>query len=130
MSALFSPLQVKSLTLRNRIAVAPMCQYSASEGLANDWHLHHYAGLARGGAGLVVVEATAVAAEGRISPACLGLWNDQQAQALAGVARAIKAGGAVAGIQIAHAGRKASANRPWEGDDHIAEDDPRGWRDR
>ncbi|WP_374287182.1 NADH:flavin oxidoreductase/NADH oxidase [Pseudomonas fluvialis] len=127
MSALFSPLQVKSLTLRNRIAVAPMCQYSASEGLANDWHLHHYAGLARGGAGLVVVEATAVAAEGRISPACLGLWNDQQAQALAGVARAIKAGGAVAGIQIAHAGRKASANRPWEGDDHIAEDDPRGW---
>ena len=127
MSALFTPFQLKDVTLRNRIAIPPMCQYSANDGLINDWHLHHYASLARGGAGLVIVEATAVAPEGRISPGCAGLWNDTQAEAFAGVARAIKATGAVPGIQIAHAGRKASANRPWEGDDHIAADDERGW---
>lgn len=127
MSALFSSFTLKDVTLRNRIAIPPMCQYSAVDGLVNDWHAVHYAGLARGGAGLVIVEATGVAPEGRITPACLGLWNDQQAAGLAKVAAAIKAGGAVPGIQIAHAGRKASANRPWEGDDHIAEDDPRGW---
>ena len=127
MSALFSSFTLKDVTLRNRIAVAPMCQYSAVDGLANDWHAVHYASLARGGAGLVIVEATGVSPEGRITPACLGLWNGQQAAGLAKVAAAIKAGGAVPGIQIAHAGRKASANRPWEGDDHIAEGDPRGW---
>ena len=127
MSALFSSFTLKDVTLRNRIAIPPMCQYSAVDGLVNDWHAVHYAGLARGGAGLVIVEATGVAPEGRITPACLGLWNDQQAAGLAKIAAAIKAGGAVPGIQIAHAGRKASANRPWEGDDHIAEDDPRGW---
>ena len=127
MSALFSGFKLKDVTLRNRIAIPPMCQYSAVDGLVNDWHAVHYAGLSRGGAGLVIVEATGVAPEGRITPACLGLWNDQQAAGLAKVAAAIKAGGAVAGIQIGHAGRKASANRPWEGDDHIAESDPRGW---
>lgn len=127
MSALFTPFKLKDLTLRNRIAVPPMCQYSAEDGLTNDWHQVHYPGLARGGAGLVIVEATAVAPEGRISPACLGLWNDAQAEGLARVAASIKAAGAVPGIQIGHAGRKASANRPWEGDDHIAEGDPRGW---
>jgi 2,4-dienoyl-CoA reductase-like NADH-dependent reductase (Old Yellow Enzyme family) len=127
MSALFQPFSLKDVTLRNRIAVPPMCQYSATDGVVNDWHLSHYAGMARGGAGLVIVEATAVAPEGRITPGCTGLWNDEQAQAFVPIVRAIKAAGSVPGIQIAHAGRKASANRPWEGDDHIATDDPRGW---
>lgn len=127
MSALFSSFQLKDVILRNRIAIPPMCQYSAESGLSNDWHDVHYASLGRGGAGLLVVEATAVAPEGRITPACLGLWNDVQMEGLARIAAAIKAGGAVPGIQIAHAGRKASANRPWDGDDHIPEGDPRGW---
>lgn len=127
MSSLFSPFTLKDVVLRNRIAVPPMCQYSATDGLVNDWHLTHYAGLARGGAGLVIVEATGVAPEGRITPACLGLWNDEQAAGLARVAAAIAAAGAVPGIQIGHAGRKASAHKPWEGDDHIAAGDPRGW---
>ncbi|WP_417251906.1 NADH:flavin oxidoreductase/NADH oxidase [Castellaniella sp.] len=128
MSALFQPFKLKDVSLRNRIAVPPMCQYMAVDGLANDWHLSHYASMARGGAGLVIVEATAVSPEGRITPGCTGIWNDQQTQAFVPVARAIKAAGAVPGIQIAHAGRKASANRPWEGDDHIPENDPRGWQ--
>ena len=128
MSALFQPFTLKDVTLRNRIAVPPMCQYTATDGLANDWHRVHLASLARGGAGLVIVEATAVSPEGRITPGCLGLWNDTQAEALAPMAAAIKAAGAVPGIQIGHAGRKASANRPWEGDDHIADTDPRGWQ--
>ena len=127
MSALFQPYSLKDVTLRNRIAVPPMCQYSATDGVPNDWHLSHYASIARGGAGLVIVEATAVAPEGRITPGCTGLWNNEQAQAFVPIVRAIKAAGAVPGIQIAHAGRKASANRPWEGDDHIAADDARGW---
>ncbi|UVA80234.1 NADH:flavin oxidoreductase/NADH oxidase [Pandoraea commovens] len=127
MSALFSPFELKSAKLRNRIAIPPMCQYSAVDGVTNDWHLAHYASLARGGAGLVIVEATAVSPEGRISPGCTGLWNDEQTAGMARIAAAIKSHGAVPGIQIAHAGRKASANRPWEGDDHIGEDDPRGW---
>ena len=127
MSALFSPFQLKDARLRNRIAVPPMCQYQAVDGFATDWHLPHYAGMARGGAALVIVEATAVSPEGRISPACLGLWRDEQLTGLAQIAAAIKSAGAVPGIQIAHAGRKASAHRPWEGDDHIAEGDPSGW---
>ena len=127
MSALFTPYTLKGVTLRNRIAVPPMCQYSAVDGYTTDWHLSHYAGMARGGAGLVIVEATAVSPEGRISPACTGLWEDGQQEGMAQIAAAIKAGGAVPGIQIAHAGRKASANRPWDGDDHIPAGDPRGW---
>lgn len=127
MSQLFSPFTIKDVTLRNRIAIPPMCQYSATDGLTNDWHRVHYSGLARGGAGLLIVEATAVSPEGRITPKCLGLWNDQQAEGLAEIAAAIKTAGAVPGIQIGHAGRKASANIPWEGDDHIPENDPRGW---
>ncbi|MEW9679458.1 NADH:flavin oxidoreductase/NADH oxidase [Pseudomonas sp. TE50-2] len=127
MAALFEPYTLKDVTLRNRIAIPPMCQYMAEDGLINDWHQVHYAGLARGGAGLVVVEATAVSPEGRITPGCAGIWNDTQAQAFVPVVKAIKAAGSVPGIQIAHAGRKASANRPWEGDDHIAADDARGW---
>ena len=127
MAALFEPYTLKDVTLRNRIAIPPMCQYMAENGLINDWHQVHYASLARGGAGLVVVEATAVSPEGRITPGCAGIWNDTQAQAFVPVVKAIKAAGSVPGIQIAHAGRKASANRPWEGDDHIAADDARGW---
>lgn len=127
MTALFQPFKLKDLTLRNRIAIPPMCQYSATDGVVNDWHRVHYPALARGGAGLLIVEATAVSPEGRITPGCLGLWNDTQAAALAPIAASIKAAGAVPGIQIGHAGRKASANRPWEGDDHIAADDARGW---
>lgn len=126
MSGLFSPFQLKDVTLRNRIAIPPMCQYTAVDGMVNEWHEVHYTSLGRGGAGLVIVEATAVSPEGRITPHCAGIWNDEQAAALAKVARGIKAGGAVPGIQIAHAGRKASANIPWEGDDHIM-DNSRGW---
>jgi 2,4-dienoyl-CoA reductase-like NADH-dependent reductase (Old Yellow Enzyme family) len=128
MPALFESFKLKDVTLRNRIAVPPMCQYTAKDGLINDWHRVHLASLARGGAGLVIVEATAVSPEGRITPGCAGLWTDEQAQAFMPVVQAIKAAGAVPGIQIAHAGRKASANVPWEGDDHIAADDPRGWQ--
>jgi len=110
--ALFDPYTLKGATLRNRIAVSPMCQYMADDGVVNDWHRVHYEGLARGGAGLLVVEATAVSPEGRITPADLGLWNDAQADALRPVVASIKRWGAVPGIQIGHAGRKASANRP------------------
>ncbi|MBM6550866.1 NADH:flavin oxidoreductase/NADH oxidase [Marinomonas ostreistagni] len=128
MAELFTPFTLKSITLKNRIGIPPMCQYSAGEdGVVNNWHKQHYAELARGGAGLVVVEATAVSPEGRISPNDVGIWNDQQADELAKIATSIKENGSVPGIQIAHAGRKASANRPWDGDDHLAEDDPRGW---
>lgn len=127
MPGLFDPYSLKGVTLRNRIAVAPMCQYMAEDGLANDWHKVHYSSLARGGAGLIVVEATAVSPEGRITWADLGLWNDAQAEAMKSIVTGIKAGGAVPGIQIAHAGRKASANRPWEGDDHIPLGQPHSW---
>ena len=128
MSALFEPYTLKDVTLRNRIAIPPMCQYMAENGMVNDWHLVHLAGLARGGAGLVVVEATAVSPEGRITPGCAGIWSDAHAQAFVPMVKAIKDAGSVPGIQIAHAGRKASANRPWEGDDHIPEGNPEGWQ--
>ena len=127
MPSLFDPYTIKGTTLRNRIAVSPMCQYMAIDGVVNDWHRVHYATLARGGAGLVVVEATAVSPEGRITWGDLGLWNDAQADALRPVVASIREAGAVPGIQIAHAGRKASANRPWEGDDHIPEGEPNAW---
>lgn len=128
MPKVFESFTLKGITLRNRIAVPPMCQYMAADGMPNDWHFVHYPAIARGGAGLVIVEATAVSPEGRISPACLGLWNDDQAEQLAKIAQSIKKAGAVPGIQLGHAGRKASANRPWEGDDHLAADDPRAWQ--
>ena len=117
---LFSPLTVRSVTLRNRIGVSPMCQYSATDGVANDWHYVHLGSRAVGGAGLVIVEATAVAPEGRITPGCLGLWNEQQIEPLARIANFLKAHGAVAAIQIAHAGRKASADLPWRGGAHLS----------
>jgi len=128
MADLFSTYQLKDIELKNRIAIPPMCQYMAVDGLANDWHKVHYASLARGGSGLVIVEATAVSPEGRITPHCLGLWNDDQAAQLREVAAAIKASGAIPGIQIAHAGRKASANIPWEGDDHIPAENKEAWQ--
>ncbi len=112
---LFSPLTIRSVTLRNRIAVSPMCQYSAVDGRANDWHLVHLGGRAVGGAGLVLFEATAVEARGRISPADLGLWDDAQVEPLARIVRFVEAQGAAAGLQLAHAGRKASVAAPWDG---------------
>jgi 2,4-dienoyl-CoA reductase-like NADH-dependent reductase (Old Yellow Enzyme family) len=112
---LFSPLTLRSITLRNRIAVSPMCQYSAEAGRANDWHLVHLGARAAGGAGLVLFEATAVEARGRISPADLGLWDDAQIEPLARITRFVQAQGATAGVQLAHAGRKASTAPPWDG---------------
>src|SRR6266511_1372108 len=117
---LFSPLSLRSVTLRNRIAVSPMCMYSAEDGRANDWHLVHLGARAVGGAGLVVFEATAVERRGRISPADLGLWEDGQIEPLARVVRFVEGHGAVAALQLAHAGRKASVRAPWEGGGPIA----------
>ncbi len=127
MSHLFAPFALKSITLRNRIGVSPMCMYTSDDGVAQDWHLVHLGGLARGGAGLVIAEATAVVPEGRISPGDAGLWDDKHIAPLARINRFIKSQGAVPGIQIAHAGRKASAARPWEGGAHLA-DDAGGWQ--
>ncbi len=115
MSHLFDPLALRSVTLRNRIAVSPMCQYSATEGRATDWHLVHLGARAAGGAGLVIAEATAVEARGRISPADLGLWEDGQVEPLRRIAGFVERQGAVAGIQLAHAGRKGSTHAPWDG---------------
>jgi len=127
MALLFSEFRIKGVSLRNRIVVSPMCQYSADEGVPNEWHLVHLGARAIGGAGLVIAEATAVSREGRITPGCTGLWNDTQAEAWSPVIRFLKRHGAVPGIQIGHAGRKASANRPWEGDDHLPPSDPHSW---
>jgi 2,4-dienoyl-CoA reductase-like NADH-dependent reductase (Old Yellow Enzyme family) len=114
-TALFTAFTMRGVTLRNRITMSPMCQYSATDGLANDWHLVHLGSRAVGGAGMVVVEDTAVSPEGRISHGDLGLWNDAQAQALARIATFVKSQGSVPGIQLGHAGRKASNGLPWEG---------------
>lgn len=116
---LFDPLTLRSVTLRNRIAVSPMCMYSAVDGRANDWHLVHLGARAAGGAGLVVFEATAVEPRGRISPADLGLWEDGQVEPLARVVRFVEAQGAVPALQIAHAGRKACVQPPWEGGNPV-----------
>ncbi len=116
MTHLFTPLKLRDIVLRNRIAVSPMCQYSAEDGFANDWHLVHLGSRAVGGAGLVLTEATAVNPEGRISPADLGLWKDEHIGMLRRITAFIAGQGAVAGIQLAHAGRKASHQPPWQGD--------------
>jgi 2,4-dienoyl-CoA reductase-like NADH-dependent reductase (Old Yellow Enzyme family) len=123
---LFAPLTIKSVTLRNRIGVSPMCQYSSHDGVANDWHLVHLGARASGGAGLVIAEATAVSPEGRITPGCAGLWADKHIEPLARINRFVKSQGAVPAIQLAHAGRKASAARPWEGDAQLP-DEAGGW---
>ncbi|MBB3343358.1 NADH:flavin oxidoreductase/NADH oxidase [Luteimonas sp. RC10] len=127
MSDLFSPLAQRALTLRNRIAVSPMCQYSAVDGMPDHWHLVHLGSRAVGGAGLVIAEATAVVPEGRIAPEDVGLWNDAQTQAWAPIAAFVRAQGAVPGVQLAHAGRKASTYAPWRGHGAVAEADG-GWQ--
>lgn len=120
---LFAPLTVRGLTLRNRVGVSPMCQYSSPGGLATDWHLVHLGSRAVGGAGLVITEATAVSPEGRISPHDLGIWTDDHVEPLARVARFVRSQGAAAGIQLAHAGRKASTARPWDGGRPLTPED-------
>jgi 2,4-dienoyl-CoA reductase (NADPH2) len=120
---LFAPLTLRGLTLQNRIGVSPMCQYSSPDGVATDWHLVHLGSRAVGGAGLVMTEASAVSPEGRITPVDLGIWNDHQAEALAPIVRFVRGLGAAAGIQLAHAGRKASTRPPWEGGTAIGVDE-------
>lgn len=124
---LFEPLSLRDATLRNRIAVAPMCQYSARDGYANDWHLVHLGSRAVGGAGLILAEATAVAPEGRISPEDLGIWEDGHVDAFRPIVRFLKEQGATPGIQIAHAGRKASTWRPWSGSRGAVPFERGGW---
>ncbi|MEI9891021.1 MAG: NADH:flavin oxidoreductase/NADH oxidase [Caulobacteraceae bacterium] len=120
---LLTPFTVRGLTLKNRIVVSPMCQYSALDGVANDWHLVHLGRFAIGGAALVIVEATGVEARGRISPGDMGLWNDEQARALSRIVEFLHANGAAAGIQLAHAGRKGSTRRPWDGGSELTAED-------
>ena len=129
MPHLFSPLELRRTRLRNRIMVSPMCQYSVEDqtGVPTDWHLVHLGGLARGGAGLVLAEATSVVPEGRISPQDTGLWSDEQALAWAPIVAFIRGQGAVAGIQLAHAGNKASTYRPWSGRGSVPPDQG-GWQ--
>ncbi len=124
---LFSPLALRGITLRNRVMVSPMCQYSSEDGFASDWHLVHLGGFAVGGASLVMTEATAVRAEGRISPQDLGLYRAEHVERLARITSFIKQQGAIAGMQLAHAGRKASTYRPWSGSGEIAIEDG-GWQ--
>lgn len=128
MPSLFSPFELRGVTLRNRIGVSPMCQYSARDGMPNDWHLVHLGARAIGGAGLVIAEATAVSPEGRITPGCTGLWSDAQAERFAQIAQFVKSQGAVPGIQLAHAGRKSSAYAPWQGHGNLPDDDPEAWQ--
>ncbi|XP_054169315.1 NADPH dehydrogenase-like [Oppia nitens] len=125
-SLLFSPLTIRGVTLKNRIVVSPMCQYMCEDGMVNDWHLVNYGSFATGGVGLIVVEATGVEARGRISPGCPGLWKDEQIEPWKRVTSFLKTQGCVAGIQIAHAGRKASTLPPWIGRDSIDDKDG-GW---
>jgi len=125
-SKLLSPITIKDITLNNRITISPMCQYSAVDGFANDWHLVHYGSRAVGGAALIIQEATAVSPEGRITPADLGLYNDEHVEKLQSITSFIQKQGAVAGIQLAHAGRKASCATPTEGGKQLKEDEG-GW---
>jgi 2,4-dienoyl-CoA reductase-like NADH-dependent reductase (Old Yellow Enzyme family) len=126
-SHLLSPLTLRGTTFRNRIWVSPMCQYSAGDGLPDDWHLVHLGARAVGGAGLVLTEATAVTPEGRISPQDTGIWNDAQADEWSRIAAFVKSQGAAVGMQLAHAGRKASTRRPWEGRGYVEPEDG-GWQ--
>ena len=126
MAALFTPLTIRDVTLRNRIVVSPMCEYSSEDGFASDWHLVHLGSRAVGGAGAVLTEATAVTSDGRISPSDLGVWKDAHVEMLARIFRFVEGHGAVPGMQLAHAGRKASTAAPWEGGGAVAESDG-GW---
>jgi len=125
---IFSPLKIRGVTLRNRIAVSPMCQYSSTDGLANDWHIVHLGSRAVGGAGLVFVEATAVTREGRISPADMGIWDDMHIEPLSRIARFLSDMGSVPGIQLAHAGRKASTAPPFEGGGSLMTQERGAWQ--
>jgi 2,4-dienoyl-CoA reductase-like NADH-dependent reductase (Old Yellow Enzyme family) len=126
-ATLFDPFTIRGVTLRNRIGVSPMCQYSSQDGFATDWHLVHLGSRAVGGAGMVMAEATAVQADGRISPQDLGIWQDAHVEMLARITRFIEAHGAVPAIQLAHAGRKASSEVPWRGGKALSVEDG-GWR--
>lgn len=128
MSQLFTPLTLRDVTVRNRVWVAPMCQYSAVDGVPNDWHLVHLGSFARGGAGLVFTEATAVSPDGRISPEDTGLWNDEQLGAWARIVTFVHGQGATAGIQLAHAGRKASTYSGFTAEHGAVADAEGGWR--
>jgi 2,4-dienoyl-CoA reductase-like NADH-dependent reductase (Old Yellow Enzyme family) len=123
---IFQPITFRSVTSKNRIMVSPMCQYSADDGVANDWHFQNLASRAVGGAGLVFTEVVHTEPRGRITPYCLGLWNDAQRDALARIVRFLKSQGAVAGMQLGHAGRKGSTARPWDGGKPLAPADG-GW---
>jgi 2,4-dienoyl-CoA reductase-like NADH-dependent reductase (Old Yellow Enzyme family) len=120
MSALFSPLELRSVAFKNRIFVSPMCQYSSDDGMPNEWHFVHLGSRAVGGAALVSVEASAVSPEGRITPWDAGIWSEAHGRAWKPVADFIRRQGAVPAIQIAHAGRKASCNKPWAGGKPLA----------
>src|SRR3954467_9876895 len=122
MAHLFEPLSIRSITFKNRIFVSPMCEYSSVDGFANDWHLVHLGSRAVGGAALVMTEANAVTADGRISPQDLGNWKDEHVEFLCRISEFIKQQGAVPGTQLAHAGRKASTSRPWDGGASISEE--------
>ncbi len=124
---LLSPLAIRGIRFRNRIVMSPMCQYSATDGLANDWHLVHLGSRAAGGVALVMVEATAVTRDGRISPGDMGIWEDRHIEPLARIARFVHSQGAVAGIQLAHAGRKASCDVPWKGGGSLKTPEQGGW---
>jgi 2,4-dienoyl-CoA reductase-like NADH-dependent reductase (Old Yellow Enzyme family) len=124
---LLSPLTIRGVTLCNRIVMSPMCQYSADDGLANDWHLVHLGSRAAGGVGLVVVEATAVTAEGRITPKDMGIWGEQHIEPLARIARFVLSQGGIPGIQLAHAGRKGSCQQPWLGGARLKTPEAGGW---
>ncbi len=121
MTHLFDSLSIRDVTFPNRVFVSPMCQYSSEDGLANDWHLVHLGSRAIGGAGLVLTEATAVTPEGRISPQDLGIWSDAHIEPLSRIVRFLHEHGSIAGMQLAHAGRKASTHRPWEGHGVVPE---------
>jgi 2,4-dienoyl-CoA reductase-like NADH-dependent reductase (Old Yellow Enzyme family) len=125
---LLSPLNLRGVVLRNRIVMAPMCQYSAKDGFANDWHLVHLGSRAVGGTALVIVEATAVSPDGRITPGDVGIWSDAHIEPLARIASFVHSQGAVAGIQLAHAGRKASTAAPWEGGATLKTSAEGGWQ--
>jgi 2,4-dienoyl-CoA reductase-like NADH-dependent reductase (Old Yellow Enzyme family) len=127
MTSLFSPLTLRGLTIRNRIWVSPMCQYSAVEGMASDWHEIHIGSLATGGAGLIMMEAAGVSPEGRISTQCLGLWNDAQAEQLRPILEFAHSQGAALGVQLAHAGRKGSLLPPWSEQGLVAGVENGGW---
>ena len=128
MTHLFSPLPIKNTTLKNRIVVSPMCEYSSVDGFANNWHLVHLGAFATGGAGLIITEASAVSPEGRITHADLGIYSDEHITKLKEITDFIHEQGAAAGIQLAHAGRKASHQRPWDGGKQIPSDQPNGWK--